>query len=326
VTEVADPGSNKLKRVLTAAALAFVISLAALFLQSLGAAQPAPLLNLFLRSLIVAAVYAIAATFCRMSIAAATAAVALLWHLAPDTPTSWPVLSLGLLNLIGVAALLPSYVRWVSKKQLAAAGAVAGIAFIVQRDAGVALLLVEILLLGSVALWHIGSPRMAFWFEKALPVVAGFAILAIPCAIFLVLPQTAHWHLAAHLDAHLAAANSPKIMESVFVLAVVVLSFFTAVMPRSSLSGSRLANDGEYRQIRGYLVAFGLLAAMMYLLASVRLGFGQIYLAVMPCFLLIAVLLEHNAALRSPLRWIAIGLAALGVVAAVSRLQMLAHI
>jgi hypothetical protein len=324
VTEIAAVPTSR-KQQLAGSALVCLISLAVLFLvsyrQPQDAAQPWTILDIVLQSLVVTVVYAIGATFCRMSIAAAMAAVALLWHVGRGAPSGWPVLLLCLLNLLGVAALLPSYVRWVSKRQLAAAGAVAGLALMVRSDAGVALLVVEILLLGSVAWWHIGSPRLHFWFEKALPVAAGFAIVAVPCAAFLLLPQTARWRPAVAL---LATGSSPRILESFLVIATAAISLLTALTRNFSLPGTKLADDDrEYRQFRGFLVAFALLTTVMYLLGSLHYGYGQIYLSFMPSLLLLALLLQHGSALRGFVRFTAIGLSLLSVIAALGRLPIL---
>jgi hypothetical protein len=74
----------------------------------------------------------------------------------------------------------------------------------------------------------------------------------------------------------------------------------------------------------GLLVAFGAVAALMYLKGLVRIGSGQLAMCTLPCILIAALLFEHRRHLRTPVRVLAIVALILFVAAgAISTLQQL---
>ena len=288
------------------------------------------LYDLLLKSLVVTAVYAIAADYCRRSIAVATAAAALLWQLGLSSLTSSPVVPVCLLNLVGVAWILPTYERWVPKRRLVAAGGVAGLAFLFRYDTGIALLVLQIIVLASVAYWHSGSPRVPFLLEKAWPLAAGFAAVSVPCALCYLLFAPLHpivfdilIYPAAHSGPRIpllfppATVNNLENVEIFLLVAIMAVALLAAVFPGfRSASGRLSGDDREMRRYRGFLFAFGLLVFAMYFTGIVHVGLGQIYLSIVPSLLLVALLLEHSSALRGLLRRTVLGFAVLSVIAA----------
>jgi hypothetical protein len=285
------------------------------------------LYDLLLKSLVVTAVYAIAAADCRRSIAAATAAVALLWQAGLTSLTASPIVPLCLLNLIGVAAILPAYVKWVPRRRLVAAGGVAGLAFLFRYDTGITLLVLQIMILASVAYWHSGSPRLPFLLEKVWPVAAGFATVVVPCALCylsfaplhpsvpdIMIYLSGHRHIA---DSSSATVNNLRILVPLMLLAITAVALLAAMVRGLRSGGGRLTGDErEERRYRGFLVAFGLLTFAMYIVGFGQLGWGQVYLSIVPSLLLVALLLEHESVLRGILRSVVAGLAVLSVIAA----------
>jgi hypothetical protein len=263
------------------------------------------LCGITLKLLVIAAVYAVAAKYCRRSIAAIAAIAAILWSARGVGPL--PAAAC-LLSLCAIAALLPAYISWVSRQKLAAAGFLSGLVFLYCYSTGGALLGVQVLVLGSVALWHIGSARMPFWLEKAVPVVAASLVVGAGCVWL-------HRLLGVRFSAVFTADPGTLAPDSglegtiaFLVLATAALGLLVAFTRGTQLAGPE-GEEREMRRCRGFLVAFSLLAVAM-------LGLGQFYLSIVPSVLVLALLLECNATFRGFLRWAVMGLTAANVIAA----------
>jgi hypothetical protein len=258
-----------------------------------------------LKLLVVAAVYVLAAQYCRRSLAAVTAIAAILWSVSG---VGWLMPAACLLNLCAIAALLPTYVSWVSRQKLAAAGFVSGLVFLYCYPVGGALLGVQVLVLGSVALWHVGSPRLPFWMEKALPVVVASLVVGAGCFWFHLLLESRFSNIFDAGHSTFAAASGLEATIAFLVLVTAVLGWFVAFARSAQLAGPA-GEEREMRRGRGFLVGFSLLAVAM-------LGLGQFYLSIVPSVLVLALLLECSAGFRGILRWSVVGLAAANLVAA----------
>jgi hypothetical protein len=243
-------------------------------------------LDITVKSLVALVVFALAANYCRRSIAAVAAILALFWQMRENSMTS-PAVAVCLLSLCGVAALLPTYISWISRQKLAVAGCLSALCFLFSYPAGGALLAVQVLVLGSVAIWHTGSPRVPFWLEKSVPVVAAFVVVSAPCAWLFRKPVPQYPTIAEY---GFVGMDGLQKVVALLVAAAAVSGFLIAWRRGAQLAGPD-GQEREMRRCRGFLVAFSLLALAM-------LCLGQIYLSGMPALLVLALLIDRGSSLR----------------------------
>lgn len=265
------------------------------------------LFDLFIKALVVTSVFAILAACCRKSVAVFISIVTILWLFGLNE-FGLAVMPVSILNLISSVLILPVFEGRFSAKRMMAAGAVAGTALLFRYDTGVALLGIHACVIAiAVYLQPKGTankPRIfvsAFW-----PYLAGFGLVALfPVLYYLSvarLNSIAHDVVVFPRKYYYRSRNLPfpKVTLKYFENIGVYLPLAIAAMTLYALARQRARRNapstiGE-RKWDGFLITFGLMLAVMYLKGIIRIAPIQMYLAIVPSLLLIAVLFEHRAA------------------------------
>jgi len=255
---------------------------------------------------LVTSVYGIVASYCRRSIAVFVSVVTVLWlfGLSEFGLATTPV---SLFNVVGSALLLPVFAGRVSTRRMVAVGAISGAASLFRYDTGIALLGIHVCAIATAV--FLGSKGTAnrlrtftsiFW-----PYLLGFALLTLVPALyyFSVAPPAALFHDIILFPGkyYARARNLPfpplsvRELENLGIylpIAIACISFYGLVKLRF----------GEVKEWKGFLITFGLLLGVMYVKGLVRVSVVQMYLAIIPSLLLIAVLFEHRPAFSRPVR------------------------
>ena len=294
------------------------------------------LYDLLSKALVVTSVYVIASAYCRRSVAACTCAVALLWLFGLN---QWPgsaSMPVSLLNLISSALILPVFVGRASRRRMFAVGALAGMAALFRYDTGVALLGIHVLAIAiAVYLRRREIPNKLKVFASAFwPYLFGFLVLVIPAGLYYLsvapleplirdvigypskyyyrgrnLPfPGVHIHTVENLGLYL------PIVIAAISLYVFAFRYLRATGDDASTSQDTLQRRGWY----GFLVTFGLLTVAMYFKGFVRVALIQMYLAIIPSLLLVAVLFEHRSSFPRFARIAILSLTGLSLLAAAS--------
>jgi hypothetical protein len=277
------------------------------------------LFDLLIKALVVTTVYAIASSYCRRSIALFVSVVTALWLFGLNE-YGLAITPVSLLNLIGSVLILPAFRGRVSIRRMLAAGGVAGTASLFRYDTGVALLGIHACVLAiAVCLRTRGLPNRLRAFATIFwPYLVGFAALTvIPALYYLSVAPVAPLLQDIVLFPHryyFRGRNLPfpeiswRGIENLGIylpLAIAALSLYVLIDRRS-----RSAETGEARvegvtreqEWQGFLITFGLLLVVMYLKGVVRVAPIQMYLAIVPSLLMIAVLFQHQAAFPRAIR------------------------
>jgi hypothetical protein len=289
------------------------------------------LFDLLIKALVVTSVYAIALSYCRKYIAVLVSVLATMWIFSISefglamTPVS-------LLNLIGCALLLPIFSGSLSVRRLLAAGAVSGTALLFRYDTGIALVGIHMIVISIAVFLKSKDPatRLRSFLSTVWPYLLGFAVLTLPAAIyyFSVAPAAPLLHDVLlypskyyRNDRSLPFPRTRRLETLGVYLPIIIAGFslYALIKARSGTGGDGEGDVQEIpqeRQWQGYLVMFGLLVAVMYLKGLVRVSIIQIYLAIIPSLLLLAVLFEHRSNFSRPARISIIGLMGLSLVSA----------
>jgi hypothetical protein len=277
------------------------------------------LFDLFIKALIVTSVYGILSAYCRRSIAVFASIVTLLWLYGLNefglalTPVS-------LLNLVGSALVLPVFTGSVSTRRMLAAGAVAGTAMLFRYDTGIALLGVHACVI-AIAVYYRSrgtADRLRLFASTFWPYVLGFAVLIIVPVLyyFSVAPVAAIVHDIVLFPSkyYRRSRNLPfpglylKGLENLGVylpIAIAGISFYALAKRRFRVDGNTaggVESPREEQKWRGFLVTFGVLLVIMYLKGTVRVSPVQMYLAIIPSLLLMAVLFQRQSVFPSAVR------------------------
>jgi Dolichyl-phosphate-mannose-protein mannosyltransferase len=267
------------------------------------------LLDLFLKALVVTSVYCIASSYCRRSIAVCTSiiTVLLLFGLNGSGSTIIPV---SLLNLIGSALILPVFLRGVSTRRMFAAGAVAGVATLFRYDTGVALVGIHACVITIAIYRKGGSNRLRTFASTFWPYLLGFAVLTLPPALYylsvaplhsfvhdIILYPAKYYRRGRDLPFPGIYLKGLENLEIYLPIAVIGVSLYVAVARyleargKGTFSSQRISEELDWQ---GFLITFGLLALVMYCKGFVRVSVAEMYLSIVPSFLLIAVLFQHR--------------------------------
>ncbi len=278
------------------------------------------LFDLVIKALVVTSVYEILSSYCRKSITIFASIVSLLWLYGLNefglalTPVS-------LLNLVGSALVLPVFINGVSRRRMVAAGVVAAMASLFRYDTGIALLGVHGCVIAiAVCLRYKGAAnRLRAFASTFWPYLLGFTVLiAVPAIYyFSVAPAAAIVHdiILFPSKYYPRSRNLPfpgihlKELENLGVylpIAIAGMSLFAL------LAAKHLRNDGtavsgvestvQQQRVRGFYITFGILLVIMYLKGLVRVSPVQMYLAIIPSLLLIAVLFQYRSGFPQPVR------------------------
>jgi len=267
------------------------------------------LFDLFLKALVVTSVYAIASCYSRRSIAVCTSIITVLWLFGLNGSGS-TIIPVSLLNLIGSALILPVFLRSVSIRRMFVAGAVAGVATLFRYDTGVALLGIHACVVTIAIYLKGGSNKLRTSASTFWPYLLGFAVLTLPPALYYL--SVAPLHSFVH-DIILYPARYygrgrdlpfPGIylkglenLEIYLPIVVIGVSLYVALARHLGARGKGESSSqgiSEEQDWHGFLITFGLVALIMYCKGFVRVSLAEMYLSIVPSFLLIAVLFQHR--------------------------------
>ena len=270
------------------------------------------LFDLFGKALVVTTVYAIAAAFCRRSIAALAATITLLWLFGLN---QWPgsaAFAVSLLSLISSALLLPVFEGKASSGRVLATGAVAGMAALFRYDTGVALLGVHVCVMAVAVYWQCqGLAKRVRTLASILgPYILGFAVMTVPPVFYylIVAPlrflvhdmfgyPSKYYYRGRNLPFPGIDIHSVENLGIYLPLVIAAVSIYVAVaglLRTQRKDHSTLQNALGPANWYGLLVTYGFLTAALYFKGYVRVTLFQMYLAIIPSVLLLAVLLEHR--------------------------------
>jgi hypothetical protein len=263
------------------------------------------LFDLSIKALVVTSVFGIVAAYCRKSVAVFISIITILWLFGLNE-FGLAVMPVSVLNLISSVLILPMFEGRLSAKRMMAAGAVAGAATLFRYDTGIALLGINACLI-AVAIYlqpqgTANRPRLfvsAFW-----PYLAGFGLVVLLPVVYYLsvapLGSIAHDIIVFPRKYYYRSRNLPfpRITPRYFENIGIYLPLAIAAMTLYALGFHRLRRSAtgsvEERRWEGFLITFGLMLAVMYLKGIVRIAPIQMYLAIVPSLLLIAVLFEHR--------------------------------
>jgi hypothetical protein len=276
------------------------------------------LFDLLIKALLVASVYAIVSSYCRRTIAVFASVVTVLWLLGMGV-FGLAITPVSLCNLVGSALLLPVFVGRVSTGRMLAAGAVSGAASLFRYDTGVALLVIHACVISiAVHLRSKGASNTLRAFVSTFwPYLLGFILLVILPALYylhvapvgplfhdVILFPSKYYHRGRNLPFPHLYLRGLENLGIYLPFAIAGMSLY-ALLEGHLLAGANSAPGEEILQERrwhGVLVTFGLLLVVMYLKGLVRVALVQMYLAIIPSIILVAVLYDHRSAFSRPLR------------------------
>jgi hypothetical protein len=276
------------------------------------------LFDLLIKAVVVTTVYAIGLSYCRRSIALFASVVTALWLFGLNE-YGLAVTPVSLLNLIGSVLILPAFRERVSIQRMLAAGAVSGMAFLFRFDTGVALIGIHACVLAiAVCLRTKGLPnRLRAFATLFWPYLAGVAVLiVVPALYYLSVAPLApllqdiiffprkYYFRGRNLPFPRISWRELENLGIYLPLAIAALSLYALSDRRSRTAGTGAASvEGLSREPgQGFLVTFGLLLVVMYLKGVVRVAPIQMYLAIVPSLLIIAVLFQHRSAFPRSIR------------------------
>lgn len=273
------------------------------------------LFDLFIKALLVTSVYAIVLSYCRRAIAVFISMVTILLLFGQKefgvgtTPVS-------LLNLVGSYLILPAFAGRVSTRRMLAAGAISGLATLFRYDTGVALVGVHACVLSiAIYLRFKGTTNRLLVFASTFwPYLLGFALLTIPPAIYylsqaplasivhdIIIFPAKYYHRGRNLPFPGIDLRGLENLGVYLPIAIAGISLY-ALVERRLRPSARLEKIPEQEEWYGFLVTFTLLLLVMYLKGLVRASPLQMYLAIIPSLLLVAVLYQHQSAFPRPVR------------------------
>lgn len=271
------------------------------------------LFDLFIKALMVTTVFAIVASYCRKSVAVFLSVVTILWLFGLNE-FGLAVMPVSVLNLISSVLILPVFAGRSSPKLMMAAGAVAGAASLFRYDTGVALLGIHACVIAiAVCLFpEAATNRLRIFGSIFWPYLAGFGLLTIvPLLYYLSLAPlgpimrdiivfpSKYYPRARNLPFPGITLRSFENIGIYVPLAIAAMTLYALVRHRTRSTGP---GSPEEQKRQGFLIMFGLMLVVMYLKGIVRVAPIQMYLAIVPSLLLIAVLFEYRAAFPRPAR------------------------
>jgi hypothetical protein len=269
------------------------------------------LFDLLIKALLVTSVYGIVASYCRKSIAVFVSVVTVMWLFGLNE-FGLAITPVSLFNVVGSALLLPVFTGRVSTRRMLAAGAVSGAASLFRYDTGIALLGIHVCVVAiAVYLRSNGTANRLRTFASIFwPYLLAFALLTVMPALyyFSVAPLALLFHDIILFPGkyYARARNLPfpplsvRGLENLGIylpIAIAGISFYGLVK-----LGFRAGGNNPRKEWRGFLITFGLLLGAMYAKGLVRVAVVQMYLAIIPSLLLIAVLFQHRSAFSRPVR------------------------
>jgi 4-amino-4-deoxy-L-arabinose transferase-like glycosyltransferase len=276
------------------------------------------LLDLFFRALVVASVYTVASSYFRKSVAACTSLVTLAWLFGLySASASSAVIPVSLFNLISTALIIPVFTRTVSRRRIFAAGAIAGLATLFRYDTGIALFGIHACVIAIGICFRLKGKRLRTFVSAFWPYLPGFALVTLPPALYylsvaplhplvhdIILFPSKYYHRARNLPFPAITLKGFDNFAIYLPIAVVGISLYAVVADRLRARDNKASAQSELEQRRwcGFLIAFGLLALVMYFKGFVRIAVIHMYLATIPSLLLAAALFQLRFTFRRPVR------------------------
>ncbi len=272
--------------------------------------------DLLIKALLVTSVYGIAASYCRRSIAVFVSIVTVLW-LFGMSEFGLAVTPVSLFNVVGSALLLPVFAGRVSTRRMLAVGAISGAASLFRYDTGIALLGIHVCAIATAVFLrsHGTANRLRTFTSIFWPYLLGFALLTVVPAVyyFSVAPAAALFHDIILFPGkyYARARNLPfpplsiRGLENLGIylpIAIAGISFYGLIKLRFRAEDAPPGETTPRKEWTGFLITFGLLLVGMYVKGLVRVALIQMYLAIIPSLLLIAVLFQHQSAFSRPVR------------------------
>lgn len=277
------------------------------------------LFDLLIKALLVASVYAIVSSYCRRSLAVFAAVAIVLW-LFGARAFALAITPVSLFNLVGSALLLPLFVSRVSARRMLAAGAISGAASLFRYDTGIALLGIHACVTAiAVCLQPKGIANKLRAFASTFwPYLLGFVLLVMLPALYylsvapvanllhdVILYPAKYYHRGRYLPfPRRIYLRNLENLGIYLPVAIAGMSLYALVEGHLRRSGNRAPAEEipQQRRWHGFLVTFGVLLVVMYLKGVVRVALIQMYLAIVPSILLVAVLYQHQSIFSRPLR------------------------
>jgi hypothetical protein len=264
------------------------------------------LFDLLIKALLVTSVYGVVASYCRRSIAVFVSIVTVMWLFGLNE-FGLAITPVSLFNVVGSALLLPVFAGRVSTRRMLAAGAISGAASLFRYDTGIALLGIHVCVIAIAVYLGANETRnrlrtfsSIFW-----PYLVGFALLTVVPALyyFSVAPPAPLFHDIILFPGkyYARARNLPFPPLSIRGLENLGI-YLPIAIAGLSLYGLVKLRFGAVKEWKGFLITFGLLLGVMYVKGLVRVSVVQMYLAIIPSLLLIAVLFQHRSAFSRPVR------------------------
>jgi hypothetical protein len=280
---------------------------------------------------IVTLTYAIASRYRSTMVSVWTALTITFWLFGLGAVSGYVVYPVSIVALIAAALMVSVFVRRMSAGRALTVGVLAGLAGLLRYDTGVTLLGVQICVLFWAA--SLRSRSVAMWvrvfFASIWPVLAGFAIPVVPAFLYYESRAPFHYFYLDVIDyarRYYVRGRSlpfpavhPKNFQDIGLYLPVVIAVIAIVYGVMGTSRVRRGPDFEpvtprRSELRaGFLVVFGALTLAMYLKGIVRVAGSQMYLAIPPALLCIAVLFDARAAFRRPMAVVLSCLAILSV-------------
>jgi hypothetical protein len=289
------------------------------------------LYDLLIKAALVTSVYGIVSSYCRRSVAVGASLTTVLWLIGINLLAGSPQVPVSLLNIIGCALVLPLLVGNVATRRMFVAGAVAGVAALFRYDTGLALFGIQICVI-VIAIWvKDGSNKLRTFGSILWPNLLGFAVVTLPPAFYylsvapvhafvhdmIVFPGK-HYHRTRNLPFPRINRRSLQNLGIYLPVTVAVVSLYVAFAARLEV---RRKDSHHLLEWQACLVSFGLLTLVMYMKGFVRVGFGQMYLSIIPSVLLAAILFEYRSTCIRFVQVSIVGLVCLYVIAATCYLR-----
>ena len=293
------------------------------------------LFDLLSKALVVTSVYSLTSVYCRRLVAACTSVITLFWLFSFSQWPGSPVVPVSLLNIVGSALILPVFLRTISSGRMFAAGTVAGLAALFRYDTGIALFAIHacavaiaVYLQGGALSRNLRRFASIFW-----PYVLGFAVLTLPPLIYyfsvapvgplvhdMILYPARYYHRGRNLPFPGVHVHSLENLGIYLPIAIAGLSLYAGVAaylraPKNAFNPKQTPKEQPWL---GFLVTFALLTVAMYLKGFVRVSLFQMYLAIVPSIVLIAVLFVNRFAFSLVIRVSIICLTCLSLLSAAS--------
>jgi Dolichyl-phosphate-mannose-protein mannosyltransferase len=270
------------------------------------------LYDLVLKALIVTLVYLIVSSYCRGRLAIAAAAITVVWFFGLNATTGTALIPVSLLNLLASLIILPVFVLPASTRRMLAAGAVAGLATLFRYDTGIALLVIQACVL-IVAAYLEGDSffkRLRYFVASFWACVAGFFFVTLPALLYYLARAPLHpfvhdifiypskyYHRGRNLPFPGIGIKGLDNIGVYLPIAIIGISFyiaFTQTVGTVKPNETNPEDDLARRKWRGFLIAFGMLALVMYFKGIVRVSLVHMYLSILPSLLLIATMYQNK--------------------------------